>query len=153
MVVNYRKKTLIIQAIQWTGNNLQEIIDFTGLHPSVKHLTWEEYEQIVKIEGLKVTTLNGPVIVSIKEWIIRGIQGEFYPCDPDIFEKTYEIINSSEIQQNNQSGVNFCTYCGNKLINIQSGMKFCAFCGRQLWHRKYVSDVFDDIEKYYEEPD
>ena len=88
----FRKKPVVIEAIKWTGDNLREIIDFTGLHSSVKQLTWNEYELLVATKGLKIFTLEGSYIANIGDMIIREIDGEFYPCKPDIFEKTYELI-------------------------------------------------------------
>lgn len=85
----YIKKPVTIEAIQWTGGNLKEIIDFTGLNESALKWTWEEYEQVVKEKGLKIFTLEGPLMANIGDWIIKGIQGEFYPCKSDIFEATY----------------------------------------------------------------
>lgn len=87
----YKKKPVVIKAIQWTGKNLREVIDFTGLHDSAKKWSWAEYEEVVKREGLKIFTLEGPLMASIGDYIIRGVAGEFYPCKPDIFEKTYEL--------------------------------------------------------------
>lgn len=94
--MKYRKKPAVIEAVQWDGDNLAEVIQFTGLHPSAQKWTWEEYKQVVASEGLKVFTLNGPVMVCVGEYIIRGVQGEFYPCKPDIFEQTYEPVEDEE---------------------------------------------------------
>lgn len=90
--MKYRKKPVIIEAVQWTGNNLKEIIDFTGLHPSALKWTWEEYEKVVVKDGLKIFTLEGKMNADINDWIIKGIKGEVYPCKPDIFEQTYELL-------------------------------------------------------------
>ena len=90
--MKYRKKPVVIEAIRWTGDNLKEIIDFTCLHHSAYKWTWEEYEQVVKNEGLKIFTLEGTHMASIGDMIIKGVQGEFYPCKPDIFEQTYEPV-------------------------------------------------------------
>ena len=46
--MKFRKKQVEVDAIQWTGNNLKEIIEFTGLHHSAKKWTWEEYEEVVR---------------------------------------------------------------------------------------------------------
>lgn len=81
----YRKKAVVIEAYQWTGDNGSEIEKFTDYHvvPS-KHL----------VEGNKLTilTLEGPITASVGDYIIKGIQGEFYPCKPDIFDLTYEEV-------------------------------------------------------------
>ncbi len=45
--------------IEWTGDNLKEVIEFIGLHPSAAHWTWEEYEQVVASEGLKIFNSDG----------------------------------------------------------------------------------------------
>ena len=85
----FRKKPVVIEAIQWTGNNLREIIGFTTLHPSARKWSWEEYENVVRKEGLKIFTLEGSLMAGLGDWIIKGVKGEFYPCKPDIFEQTY----------------------------------------------------------------
>ena len=91
MIKQYRKKPVVIEAIEWTGKNLKEVIAFTGLHPSMK-LTWDEYEKLVDAHGLKIFTLEGTHFATIGDYIIKGIKGEFYPCKPDIFMATYEEV-------------------------------------------------------------
>ncbi len=91
-MAKYRKKPVVIEAIQWTGDNLAEIINFTGLHPSAEKWTWDEYAAVVAKEGLKIFTLEGAMTAPLQGFIIRGIQGEFYPCALDIFEATYELV-------------------------------------------------------------
>jgi preprotein translocase subunit Sss1 len=75
-----------------TVQRLDAIIDFTGLHPSAQKWTWEEYEEVVKREGLKIFTLEGPLFASIGDYIMRGVNGEFYPIKPDILAKTYDRV-------------------------------------------------------------
>ena len=93
MVKKYRKKPVEVEVIQWTGKNLREVIDFTGQHPSAQQWTWEEYERQVEEKGLKIFTLEGPMMASVGDYIIKGVKGEFYPCKPDIFKATYEPVN------------------------------------------------------------
>ena len=88
--MKYRKKPVVIEAIKWTGDNLKEIIQFTGLHPSALCWTWEEYEDVVKRNGLKIFTIEGSHMATVGDMIIKGVHGEFYPCKPEIFAKTYE---------------------------------------------------------------
>jgi len=90
----FRKKPVVIEALQWVGTNLREIINFTDgkldtrtMHAGMK---WEEYEDIVKIDGLKIFTPEGKMNADIGDYIIKGVKGEFYPCKPDIFAATYE---------------------------------------------------------------
>ena len=90
--MKFRKKPVVIEAIKWDGENLREIIDFTGLNPSAEAWTWDEYTQVVREYGLKIFTLEGSHMATIGDWIIQGVQGEFYPCKSDIFEQTYEPV-------------------------------------------------------------
>ena len=76
----YRKKPVTIEAIQWLGTNLSEIDDFVGGSIANKGTT------------LVIHTLEGDMEASIGDYIIKGVKGEFYPCKPDIFAKTYEEI-------------------------------------------------------------
>jgi hypothetical protein len=92
----FRKKPVIVEAVRWTGDNLQEVISFTGRHPSTQDWTWEHFESVVKQEGLKIFTLSGPVFPEVGDWILRGVKGEVYPCQPDIFAETYEAVAEGE---------------------------------------------------------
>ena len=74
----FRKKPVVIEAIQWDGNQ-EEIYDFLG---GVEFRDGELYIQ----------TLEGQMHASKGDFIIKGIRGEFYPCKPDIFEKTYDEV-------------------------------------------------------------
>jgi len=87
----YKKKPVVIEAIQWTGKNLEEIISFSGLHESVANMRGSDYERLVEQNGLKIFTLEGPLHASVGDYIIRGVKGEFYPCKPDIFSATYDF--------------------------------------------------------------
>ncbi|MDL4860787.1 hypothetical protein NPJ88_000420 [Halomonas elongata] len=84
----YRKKPVEVDAIQWTGGNLQDCIDFLGAsfggHSA--HRTPNGKSEI------KVLTLEGHHIASKGDYLIRGVAGEHYPCKPDIFESTYERV-------------------------------------------------------------
>ena len=76
--MKYRKKPVIIEAIQWNGKNWSEIDNFMGRFFENKRTT------------LVIHTLEGDMEASINDYIIKGVNGEFYPCKPDIFDKTYE---------------------------------------------------------------
>ncbi|QCH29261.1 hypothetical protein EZN00_02894 [Clostridium tyrobutyricum] len=83
MMNKYRKKPVEIEAVQWKGNNSTEIHDFVRKHMS-KDINGELY----------IYTLEGNLHASIGDYIIKGVNGEFYPCKPDVFKKTYEKIKS-----------------------------------------------------------
>lgn len=76
----YRKKPVVVEAVQWTGENHAEMREF--IDP-------EAFEIIPRI-GLVIHTLEGDHHASPGDYIIKGVNGEFYPCKPDIFAKTYE---------------------------------------------------------------
>ena len=80
MVKKYRKKPVIIEAIQWDDKNLSKIDKFMGGIVEIKVTT------------LVIHTLEGDMEASIGDYIIKGVNGEFYPCKPDIFAKTYEEV-------------------------------------------------------------
>lgn len=94
----YRKKPVVIEAMQWTGENLREIIAFTDGPPNTRShhagMMWEQYELLVAEKGLIIFTLEGQHIATIGDWIIKGVKGEHYPCKPDVFEMTYEPVNA-----------------------------------------------------------
>ena len=89
--MKYRKKPVVIEAIKFVGHftdfaakpyELWWVLD--GLDTGV--LTFDSQDD------LYVNTLEGKMLVSIGDYIIKGIQGELYPCKPDIFEATYEQV-------------------------------------------------------------
>ncbi len=80
MPKRYRKKPVVVEAVQYDGTNDREIGQFAGLDASV----------IGRERALVIHTLEGNMHVSPGDYVIRGVQGEHYPCKPDIFESTYE---------------------------------------------------------------
>lgn len=77
----FRKKPVVIEAVQWTGSNSFEIAQF------MNESLYGEW-----VNEVSIRTLEGTMTASIGDWIIKGVSGEFYPCKPDIFEKTYEAV-------------------------------------------------------------
>ena len=95
-IQTFRKKPVTIQALQYTGDNLAEVLAFTGKHPKWHDYftSFEHYEEFVKNDDMifKIKTLEGTMKAVPGDWIIREVNGEHYPCKPDIFEKTYEVV-------------------------------------------------------------
>ena len=89
------KKPVIVDAIQWTGDNINEIRDFVG-ESLVEYKTETRQmfgnEVLIKTTDISINTLEGEHQASVDDYIIKGIRGEFCPCKPDIFRETYEII-------------------------------------------------------------
>lgn len=83
MVHKYVKKPVVISALQWTGDNVLEMCNFTG----------KEDDKLLKNNELYIDTLEGTMHASVGDYIVCGVDGEFYPCKPDIFEKTYERVS------------------------------------------------------------
>ena len=75
----WRKKPIIIEAIQFNGN-FEEVENFVGGDAELRKGV------------LYIATLEGPLKASINDYIIKGIKGEFYPCNPEIFKMTYEKV-------------------------------------------------------------
>ena len=94
--MKYRKKPIVIEAIQWTGLNLEEIRSFVGdsLQYDIIDSAWEVGKGTPYINMI-IKTLEGDHICTKGDYIIKGIHGEFYPCKPDIFDKTYEIFEDN----------------------------------------------------------
>lgn len=83
-MAKYRKKPVVIDAIQWKIN-FDELVLTLKIDPHL--LITSPNGQV-----LFISTLEGLMEAQIGDWIIRGVNGELYPCKPDIFEKTYESV-------------------------------------------------------------
>lgn len=99
-VKKFRKKPVTIEAMQWGGSPVEaiEIIKWMTEHNTVAEYSAPQPEIITdkgfKIPGctarIYISTLEGTMVAVSGDFIIKGVQGEFYPCKPDIFEQTYE---------------------------------------------------------------
>ena len=86
-MAKYRNKPVVIEAIEFTRNNFQEIRDFTDFQ--AHSLTFERIN-----EGLctcMIPTFEGDMIAEEGDFIIKGVIG-FYPCKPYKFKETYELV-------------------------------------------------------------
>ena len=85
--MKYRKKPVVIEAIQFTGReSFCRMINFW----KIDFDKVSEYED--NKENFFIETLEGTHNVSLNDFVIRGVAGEFYPCKPDIFNRTYEKV-------------------------------------------------------------
>lgn len=85
-IKTFRKKPVIIQAVQFDGTNADFIAEWAGRPPILSAHAGE----------VIVQTLEGQMKADVGDWIIRGVKGEFYPCKPDIFDTTYEQVSHTE---------------------------------------------------------
>lgn len=79
--MKYRKKPVVIDAAHFNGENHEEIEGFVGMPLERQG------------EALVIPTLEGQHIASPGDYIIRGVKGEHYPCKPDIFAATYDLVS------------------------------------------------------------
>jgi len=88
MIKRYRKKPVEIEALQWDGTNREECARFIG------EAFGGVASELAPDGTLRLTilTLEGEHIANQGDYIIRGVQGEHYPCKPDIFERTYDPV-------------------------------------------------------------
>ena len=80
----YVKKPVVIEAMQWTGDNTKEALEFC---PDC--FTYERNNQEVFV----ISTLEGNMHASTNDYIIKGIKSEFYACKPDVFALTYDKVD------------------------------------------------------------
>ena len=88
--MRYRKKPVVIDAWKWTGKITDELKDIVTKPPFASYVAL--MPDGTEERTLCIRTLEGEMTVSIGDYIIRGVNGEYYPCKPDIFEKTYEKV-------------------------------------------------------------
>lgn len=89
MAQKYRKKPAIIEAIQLTEGNVINVLTFCN---STNNIVASNENNM----GISISTLEGTMLASTGDYIIKGIKGEFYPCKPDIFEQTYEVVTNED---------------------------------------------------------
>jgi len=153
--MKYKKKPVVIDAVQWTGNNHREIFDFltensfdkesmqvNGDHFHIDNTTVEG--------GLIIKTLKSKHLAAIGDYIIRGVQGEYYTCKEDIFLQTYEKVEDTNIQKNNSIGiitipcgtpdkVPYHTICSCNPINGGSGICGCTIGNTMVNNPKHIN--------------
>ena len=82
------KKPVVIEAIQYNGTNITEIESFVGEKLSIIIFSVEDTQ-------LVIPTLEGYMKISKGDYVIKGIKGEFYPCKPDVFKSTYNVVEDN----------------------------------------------------------
>ncbi|MGP0494775.1 hypothetical protein ACTRVH_09420 [Streptococcus pneumoniae] len=82
-MTKYKKKPVVIEAIRFIGSNYEEVREFIGQNTLCSDLS------------IVISTLEGDMVAQKGDYIIKGVQGEFYPCKPDIFNATYEVVSEA----------------------------------------------------------
>jgi hypothetical protein len=83
----YRKKPVEIEAIQWVSDNIEQVYEMLG-DTLIINTDEDEVKHFIN-------TLEGKMELSWGDYVIKGVKGEFYPCKPDIFELTYEMVEKT----------------------------------------------------------
>jgi hypothetical protein len=78
----YRKKAVVVEARQYTGDNATELMTWMREHNRSSY--WN-------VDGLFIYTLEGVIHAALNDYIVKGVHDEFYPVKPDIFAETYEL--------------------------------------------------------------
>lgn len=98
----YVKKPVVVEAVKYNGNNIEEVKEFMKeqldkLHFESMDASNLEEGKLSMVDFLAIQTLEGVMTVSDGDYIIKGVNGEFYPCKPDIFKKNMiHITNKGE---------------------------------------------------------
>jgi hypothetical protein len=92
-VVKLRKKPVEVEAIEWTGDNEAEVQAFVpgcfyAVDPEDRENS-DDPECTAEVFDVLHSTWVG---VKTGQWVIRGVKGEFYPCDPEVLAETYEVL-------------------------------------------------------------
>lgn len=86
MIRRYRKRPVEVDALLFDGENLDEVRDWLG----------DAYLGVATMSSgpkrIRIVTYEGVITASRGDWIIKGVEGEFYPCKPGIFAETYEPV-------------------------------------------------------------
>ena len=91
----YRKKPVVIDAFKWTGDR-DQTKDPVWIVEAIEKGEVTFIGHRAGVVSMAVKTLEGVMVANPGDYIIQGVQGEIYPCKPDIFESTYEKVNDNE---------------------------------------------------------
>ncbi|WP_199183859.1 hypothetical protein [Novosphingobium sp. HII-3] len=92
MMAKFRKKPVVIEAMQYPGHRIENVDELMAFEEWINPIAKACGRYPLKYHGqaLIIPTLEGEHAAGPGDWIIRGVQGELYPCKPDIFAATYE---------------------------------------------------------------
>jgi hypothetical protein len=83
MIMKWRKKPVVIEAVLLTEDNIDQVFDWISKSGCAVYRRYDE-------PRVRIQTLEGAMTANIGEYIIKGVKGEFYPCKADIFHATYD---------------------------------------------------------------
>lgn len=93
MSERFRKKPVVVEAMRVGVQNQLDVLNWMEASPPDDEEVRTAY---LAVGGIIIFTLEGEMLAGPGDWIIKGVQGKFYPCKPDIFDQTYERVDDSE---------------------------------------------------------
>lgn len=96
MIKKYRKKPVVIEAVQYDGTNVEEIKSFareSAKYTAAVGSSDDGKGGIQSYSKLEIITLEGAMLVSEGDYVIKGVKGEFYPCKQGILAMSYDEVN------------------------------------------------------------
>ena len=114
--MKFKKKPIVIEAVQFTGND-DECLKFCPIA-----IDPEDNKP-----SLIIPTLEGDMLCGVGDWIIKGINGEFYPCKNDIFLKTYDGVEEEPQKEK-------CADCGDQLKEKEA---FVLLVCKECWNLRF----------------
>jgi len=94
-MAKYRKKPVVIEAYEFQNDGLEAMEWAAEVSPKNADKLFVRLSPVQGLSGLFIKTLEGEMHVSEGDFVICGVQGEFYPCKPDIFKQTYETVEDN----------------------------------------------------------
>lgn len=155
-----RKRPVIVDAWQWFGTTLADVKAFAekhGINPDSVSIGMGKHAC-----GMIIHTLEGRMLASKGDWIIRGVQGEYYPCKPDIFEQTYELIDDETdcnkmkltVIIRNDGPMIFCGDSPSyRSVQIELTPEQCKAITCKKVGTNCGKDIYEDISKVFIEPE
>ncbi len=117
--MKYIKKPVEVEAVQWNGKNINEVLEFTNNAAKFKN------------GKMQISTLEGIMTASVGDYVVKGVKDEFYPCKPDIFNATYASVEEHIVSREDvkaeivtQSGETRLYIDGEEIANVLK-LRFC----------------------------
>jgi hypothetical protein len=144
--MKYRKKPVVIEAVQFTDepDRIIELQEFMNAELVINYNDTNNPK-------LKIATLEGVMDASVGDYIIKGVKGEFYPCKPDIFHKTYEPVEDDGPITPKQSFLSGFDNKAYREVEVEVTVPDCPrteriintaenFAGKQAYYEKAYND-------------
>lgn len=153
--MKFKKKPVEIEAVHFCEDPIEEVLKFLGFENLTSPVAvYENSNARVVVNDTNVSivikTLEGDMIVSEGDYIIKDIKGEFYPCKPDIFEKTYDKIDSfldrleAEHQEVFVRAFKYASFIESDKFRETIKDDYSAFL---LWYQSWVMERYISILK------